>query len=205
MANARSNSRPMFWRIVRRLIAANRGRLIVILLALGAGAAVTAALLNLQIDAKKRLTTEFRAFGANVVVAPKNTASSPDSTIPESLDEGIPSTNDGNEVTKIDALYVLVQANRISRPPQTKRPNRVSPPTNTIKPPKDSGSFVDEIPSSPSIPVVVVGYGRQKASTHLAFQDSRGRRTWRRLQSREERGESASSSRRRLSRPSKRT
>ena len=52
----------MFWRIVRRLIAANRGRLIVILLALGAGAAVTAALLNLQIDAKKRLTTEFRVF-----------------------------------------------------------------------------------------------------------------------------------------------
>jgi len=37
----------------------------VILLALGAGAAVTSALLNLQIDAKRRLTTEFRALGAN--------------------------------------------------------------------------------------------------------------------------------------------
>jgi putative ABC transport system permease protein len=60
----------MFWRIIRRLLGANRGRLFVILLALGAGAAVTAALLNLQVDAKRRLTTEFRAFGANVVVAP---------------------------------------------------------------------------------------------------------------------------------------
>src|SRR5258705_5719664 len=61
---------PMFWRIVRRLITANYGRLFVILLALGAGAAITAALLNLQIDAKRRLTTEFRALGANVIVAP---------------------------------------------------------------------------------------------------------------------------------------
>ncbi len=70
MGPAMSNSRPMFWRIVRRLLTANRGRLFVILLALGAGAAVTAALLNLQIDANRRLTTEFRSLGANVVVAP---------------------------------------------------------------------------------------------------------------------------------------
>jgi len=65
---------PMFWRIIRRLITANYGRLFVVLLALGAGAAVTSALLNLQIDAKKRLTTEFRALGANVMVAPKSVA-----------------------------------------------------------------------------------------------------------------------------------
>src|SRR6202008_1484051 len=64
--------RKMFWRIIRRLLAANRGRLFVILLALVAGAAITAALLNLQVDAKRRLTSEFRAFGANVVVAPDN-------------------------------------------------------------------------------------------------------------------------------------
>ncbi len=70
MSALRTGNRAMFWRIVRRLLGANRGRLFVILLALGAGAAVTAALLNLQVDAKRRITTEFRAFGANVVVAP---------------------------------------------------------------------------------------------------------------------------------------
>jgi len=64
---------PMFWRIIRRLLTANYGRLFVLLSALGAGAAVTSALLNLQIDAKKRLTTEFRSLGANVVVAPRST------------------------------------------------------------------------------------------------------------------------------------
>ena len=70
MAAHRTSNRAMFWRIIRRLFGANPGRLFVMLLALGAGAAVTAALLNLQIDAKRRLTTEFRAFGANIVVTP---------------------------------------------------------------------------------------------------------------------------------------
>ena len=63
--------RKMFWRIIRRLFAAQRGRLLVILLALSAGAALTAALLNIQVDAKSRLTKEFRAFGTNVIVAPR--------------------------------------------------------------------------------------------------------------------------------------
>jgi putative ABC transport system permease protein len=68
--------RKMFWRIVRRLFAAQRGRLLVILLALGASAALTAALLNLQVDARNRLTKEFRVFGANIIVAPRDSKSS---------------------------------------------------------------------------------------------------------------------------------
>src|SRR3981081_3901526 len=68
--------RKMFWRIVRRLFAAQRGRLLVILLALGASAALTAALLNLQVDAKDRLTRDFRVFGANIIVAPRDSKSS---------------------------------------------------------------------------------------------------------------------------------
>ena len=43
-----SANRSMFRRLLRRLLFANRGRLFVILLALSAGAAVSAALLNLQ-------------------------------------------------------------------------------------------------------------------------------------------------------------
>jgi putative ABC transport system permease protein len=69
MDNRRSLNRTMFWRVLRRSVFANRGRLFVILLALGAGAAITAALLNLQVDAKRRITTEFRSFGSNVVVS----------------------------------------------------------------------------------------------------------------------------------------
>ncbi len=68
--------RRMFWRIMRRLFAAQRGRLLVILLALGAGAALSAALLNLQVDAKSRLVREFRVFGPNVIVAPRGAGGS---------------------------------------------------------------------------------------------------------------------------------
>jgi putative ABC transport system permease protein len=79
--------RKMFWRIVRRLFAAQRGRLLVILLALGASAALTAALLNLQVDARDRLTKEFRVFGANIIVAPRDTKSSEPGVV--TLDEAI--------------------------------------------------------------------------------------------------------------------
>jgi putative ABC transport system permease protein len=109
---------PMFWRIVRRLITANYGRLFVILLALGAGAAVTAALLNLQIDAKKRLTTEFRALGANVIVAPRSAeyASSSDNmqtesaaatTLDASLLKQVPTQSGAKEIPAVAFLYVI--------------------------------------------------------------------------------------------------
>jgi putative ABC transport system permease protein len=101
-----SNSRPMFWRIVRRLLIANPGRLVVILLALGAGAAVTAALLNIQVDAKRRLTTEFRSLGANVVVAPPDSPDSPNRTLDQSLLERVPSSVQGQRAHVLAVLYI---------------------------------------------------------------------------------------------------
>jgi ABC-type lipoprotein release transport system permease subunit len=104
--------RKMFWRIIRRLLGANRGRLSVILLALGAGAAITAALLNLQVDAKRRLTTEFSTFGPNVIIAPRGDdgpATQP-WTMPESIIENIPRVNEGNQVVSIGWLYLIANA-----------------------------------------------------------------------------------------------
>ena len=75
--SATSTNRCMFRRLLRRLLFANLGRLFVILLALSAGAAVSAALLNLQVDAKRRINSEFRSFGANILVLPKSSATSP--------------------------------------------------------------------------------------------------------------------------------
>ena len=87
MPDRRSINRSMFWRLLRRSLFANRGRLFVILLALGAGAAITAALLNLQVDAKRRITTEFRSLGANILIAPRSVESAPGT--PSTLDESI--------------------------------------------------------------------------------------------------------------------
>jgi putative ABC transport system permease protein len=99
---------PMFWRIVRRLITANYGRLFVILLALGAGAAITSALLNLQIDAKRRLTTEFRALGANVIVAPRDAkANSGGGTLDQRLFAELPTENASKPVPAVAFLYVI--------------------------------------------------------------------------------------------------
>jgi putative ABC transport system permease protein len=97
----------MFWRIIRRLLGANRGRLFVMLLALGAGAAVTAALLNLQVDAKRRLTTEFRVFGPNVLVLPKDSSFSGSETLPESTILSVPRNVGNAHVTAISSLFVI--------------------------------------------------------------------------------------------------
>ncbi len=99
----------MFWRIERRLLTANYGRLFVILLALGAGAAVSSALLNLQMDAKKRLTTEFRALGANVIVAPRQATdqNSSGATLDERVMEQLPTEYEGKRVSAVGFLYVI--------------------------------------------------------------------------------------------------
>ena len=109
MADLRTSNRAMFWRILRRLFSANPGRLFVMLLALGAGAAVTAALLNLQVDAKRRLTNEFRAFGPNVVISPRPSGTIPpaDALLNQSLIKNLPSEFQGHSVISIPFLYLI--------------------------------------------------------------------------------------------------
>jgi putative ABC transport system permease protein len=82
----RAFNRNMFWRVLRRSVFANRGRLLVILLALGSGSAVTAALLNLQIDAKRRIRSDFSALGPSAVIVPGDGAS----TFAESVFDQLP-------------------------------------------------------------------------------------------------------------------
>jgi putative ABC transport system permease protein len=100
----------MFWRLIRRSLFANRGRLLVILLALGAGAAITAALLNLQVDAKRRITTEFRSFGPNVLITPRVFA---DSTVPNTMSESafseVQSGADNANYVATAFLYVIAK------------------------------------------------------------------------------------------------
>jgi putative ABC transport system permease protein len=119
MTELLATNRAMFWRIIRRLLSANRGRLFVMLLALGAGAAVTAALLNLQVDAKRRLTTEFRAFGPNAIVAPRDSYGSPlDSpTLDESVLSIVQVKPQGRNFFGIPFLYVTA---KVASPDSTK-------------------------------------------------------------------------------------
>jgi putative ABC transport system permease protein len=64
----------MFQRLLWQMMMGNRGRLTVALVAVVSGAAVISALLNLQFDIERKLTQEFRVLGANMVIAPAQSA-----------------------------------------------------------------------------------------------------------------------------------
>jgi hypothetical protein len=115
MAALHTTNRAMFWRIVRRLFGANRSRLFVMLLALGSGAAVTAALLNLQVDAKRRLTTEFRSLGANVMITARSSnRASEFATIRESVIDHMPTQEGNGQVPRAALLYAVADATAYS-------------------------------------------------------------------------------------------
>jgi putative ABC transport system permease protein len=102
-----NKNRAMFWRILRRLLFAHRGRLFVILLALGAGASITSALLNLQVDAKRRLTTEFRVLGPNVIIAPRDSGESSGALrfLDDSVFKKVPERRNGGAIAAAEFLY----------------------------------------------------------------------------------------------------
>ena len=159
-----SGNRTMFWRIVRRLLSANRGRMFVILIALGAGAAVTAALLNLQVDAKRRLTTEFRAFGANVLVLPKNASPSGSATLPESIVHSVPLDPPRGHVSAKSVLYFVAA---VSSPKSRKSVPAVvagTSPLAFIRIAVSSTSHGDDVPAitPPRRDVCVVGTNAER-------------------------------------------
>lgn len=65
----------MFLRILARAVTHRRGRIVIALVALVVGAAVTAAMLSIYYDAGYKMRRELRAYGANVMLAPAESAS----------------------------------------------------------------------------------------------------------------------------------
>jgi len=105
--------RAMFPRILWKLLGASRGRLTVSLIALTSGAAICSALLNVNLDAERKLTQEFRTLGANVIVAPP--AAGGDAAL---LDSGVVDRIEGLHIAEIAgaAPYLYVAANSGSQP-----------------------------------------------------------------------------------------
>ncbi|HEV2116375.1 MAG TPA: hypothetical protein VGR48_10145, partial [Terriglobales bacterium] len=61
----------MFLRMLLRASLVRRGRVLSALLAVVVAAAVATAMLNLYVDVQAKLRTEFRKYGANIVVVAK--------------------------------------------------------------------------------------------------------------------------------------
>jgi len=68
-----TRSSSLFWRLWWRAISVERPQAALALGSLLVGAAITAMLLNLYGDVREKMTEEFRAYGANVVIAPAST------------------------------------------------------------------------------------------------------------------------------------
>jgi putative ABC transport system permease protein len=60
----------MFWRLWWRAVSVRRSQAGLALSSLMVGAAITSMLLNLYGDVRRKMTEDFRAYGANVVIAP---------------------------------------------------------------------------------------------------------------------------------------
>jgi len=106
----------MFWRNRSQADDCELRRLFVILLALGAGRGDHRGVAELQIDAKRRLTTEFRALGANVIVAPLD--ANPSfwrGNVGASLTRRIAVGNAGKPVPAVAFLYVIGEVAKAGR------------------------------------------------------------------------------------------
>jgi putative ABC transport system permease protein len=98
----------MFGRLLWKLLRGNRGRLAVALVAVISGATVISALLDVQFDIGRKLTQEFSALGANVVISRGNTDQTFNPNQPPS--EGLGS------VALMDQAPVLAQIDRTRTP-----------------------------------------------------------------------------------------
>src|ERR1700758_364795 len=71
----------MFGRMLLRAAVLRRRRAASALLAMVVAAAVTTAMMNLYVDVQAKLRTEFRNYGANVVIVAKNGESLPSDAV----------------------------------------------------------------------------------------------------------------------------
>lgn len=83
LAASRKNAphTPMLLRMLVRAAILRRGRAASALFAMTVAAAVATAMLNLYVDVQAKLRTEFRNYGANIVLVGKNGASLPQSAL----------------------------------------------------------------------------------------------------------------------------
>lgn len=101
----------MFWRLLFQLIRATRVRVVLALVALAGGAAVSSALLNLYFDAERKLTQEFRTLGANVVVSPPRMTGDAEPPLADAaMAEKIAAARTPEVVAAAPYLYVVAQA-----------------------------------------------------------------------------------------------
>jgi putative ABC transport system permease protein len=121
--SAKAGKRPsLFWRLWFRSLVVRRPQAAVALVSLLAGAAIVSMLLNLYGDVQRKMTEEFRAYGANAVLGPRENASPTAASAPSLMDESalasLPSWQQKIKgLATVPVLYAVAQAERV--PPRS--------------------------------------------------------------------------------------
>ncbi|MGH9782823.1 MAG: ABC transporter permease [Terriglobia bacterium] len=84
--------RRLFFRVVYKAFRVQPGRMAASFAALAVGATLASAFLNLYFDLPRKMTTEFRTLGANLILAPKGTSETLPEEVYRELAEAQPAT-----------------------------------------------------------------------------------------------------------------
>ena len=115
--------RSIFWRLWVRSLVVRRPQAALAVISLLVGAALASMLLNLYSDVHRKMTQEFRSYGANVILSSKGAAASGQAVVGGLMDgtafQQVESLR--SKVNGLAAAPVLYVVTRISRVPQEPR------------------------------------------------------------------------------------
>jgi len=117
------NRRSLFWRLWFRSLVVRRPQAALAVISLLVGAALASTLLNLYSDVHRKMTEEFRSYGANVVLSSKAVASSGPASMGGLMDGATFNRVESlrSKVSGLVAAPVLYLVTRISRVPTEPR------------------------------------------------------------------------------------
>ncbi len=115
--------RSLFWRLWFRSLVVRRPQAALAVISLLVGAALASMLLNLYGDVHRKMTQEFRSYGANVILSGKSAASSNQTSFGGVIDEAAFKRVESmrSELRGLTAAPVLYVVARISRVPTEPR------------------------------------------------------------------------------------
>ena len=115
--------RSLFWRLWVRSLVVRRPQAALAVISLLVGASLASMLLNLYSDVHRKMTQEFRSYGANVILSSKGAAASGQAAVGGLMDSAAFQQVESLQ-TKVNGLVaapVLYLVTRISRVPQEPR------------------------------------------------------------------------------------
>ena len=109
----------LFWRAWWRSLSVRRPQALVAVLALGVGAGVAAMLLNLFSSVHRKMTEEFRAYGANVIVSPPADPKGGAALFDQGVLDRVKRVGEGRKAfTAVPVLSVVARLGRLPSDPR---------------------------------------------------------------------------------------